>query len=170
MMKVKNYNEVNKMKKISAGLVSGFVGLYIGDIIANFLRNDYDNLYQISSDKNAYISATINGAVIGLFQAKISTFKSCLLSVANFYSINYGLNKLDNKPTPTDEELLRNFIFDSIIVYILIRLQKAVLNLIPKYDFKPKEKSFDQLVFSNLTLGILTSFYYSYKRVTNQNQ
>lgn len=163
-----NNNDKNNLyKEISVGIVAGFIGQYIGDVIYNFLENKGYS-YEIRSTDSLYIAGIISGGAVAVFNNKLPLFSSVVLSVGMFYVVFDASDKLMGGKGMSEKNLLKEFIFDSIVVYILIMLQNTFIDLFfPSLENNNNTLFSDEIIITLIT-GIIINSYYDIKKIIQE--
>lgn len=149
----------NKFVYIAVGATAGFIGQYLGDQIYNFVTKSRE--LQFSSNINSYIAGIISGAAVGALSINLNLFQSTVLSVGLFYAIFEGFKVFTGEKLKVDSELLKAFVEDIVVVYILLVIENE---LFPEQE-KPEEAIFEEELISNIVSGIIVNAYYSFKRL-----
>lgn len=160
-----NNNKKNNLyKEISVGIVAGFIGQYVGDVIYNFLENKGYS-YEIRSTDSLYIAGIVSGGAVAVFNNKLPLFSSVLLSVGMFYAIYDTTDKLLGGKGMNEKNLLKEFIFDAIFIYILVALQNTFIDLFfPNLDNNSNTLFSDEIIITLIT-GIIINSYYDIKKI-----
>lgn len=159
----------NTLKLLSAGIVSGFIGQFIGDFIIGILLNNEEVVIQ--TEDEGYIAAIIGGGVVAAVSPNLDDFKSVLLSVGLYYVIFQSLLEASGKEILSQDDLLREFLIDVIIVYIIIKFKNEFIYFfIPQKENKKDDSDFGSIVLYSLVSSIVVTMYYTLKRYQNQNQ
>lgn len=154
----------NLYKEISVGIVAGFIGQYVGDVIYNFLENKGYS-YEIRSTDSLYIAGIVSGGAVSVFNNKLPLFSSVLLSVGMFYAIYDATDKLLGGKGMSEKNLLKEFIFDTIFIYILVVLQNTFVDLFfPNLDNNSNTLFSDEIIITLIT-GIIINSYYDIKKI-----
>lgn len=154
----------NLYKEISVGIVAGFIGQYVGDVIYNFLENKGYS-YEIRSTDSLYIAGIVSGGAVSVFNNKLPLFSSVLLSVGMFYAIYDATDKLLGGKGMSEKNLLKEFIFDTIFIYILVVLQNTLVDLFfPNLDNNSNTLFSDEIIITLIT-GIIINSYYDIKKI-----
>lgn len=163
-----NNNDKNNLyKEISVGIAAGFIGQYIGDVIYNFLENKGYS-YEIRSTDSLYIAGIISGGAVAVFNNKLPLFSSVVLSVGMFYVVFDASDKLMGGKGMNEKNLLKEFIFDAIVVYILIMLQNTFIDLFfPDLENNNNTLFSDEIIITLIT-GIIINSYYDIKKIIQE--
>lgn len=163
-----NNNEKNNLyKEIAVGIVAGFIGQYIGDVIYNFIENKGYS-YEIRSTDSLYIAGVISGGAVAVFNNKLPLFSSVVLSVGMFYVVFDASDKLLGGKGMSEKNLLKEFIFDAIVVYILIMLQNTFIDLFfPNLENNNNTLFSDEIIITLIT-GIIINSYYDVKKIIQE--
>lgn len=163
-----NNNEKNNLyKEIAVGIVAGFIGQYIGDVIYNFIENKGYS-YEIRSTDSLYIAGVISGGAVAVFNNKLPLFSSVVLSVGMFYVVFDACDKLMGGKGMSEKNLLKEFIFDAIVVYILIMLQNTFIDLFfPNLENDNNTLFSDEIIITLIT-GIIINSYYDIKKIIQE--
>lgn len=163
-----NNNDKNNLyKEIAVGIVAGFIGQYIGDVIYNFLENKGYS-YEIRSTDSLYIAGIISVGAVAVVNNKLPLFSSVVLSVGMFYVVFDASDKLMGGKGMSEKNLLKEFIFDAIVVYILIMLQNTFIDLFfPDLENNNNTLFSDEIIITLIT-GIIINSYYDIKKIIQE--
>ncbi|MCK9536239.1 MAG: hypothetical protein M0R05_01405 [Bacilli bacterium] len=141
---------------IAAGMTAGFIGQYGADFVGNIAHNNPD-LLQITSGFNEFLAALATGFTGAVFDDKLSLFALTVLSTGVYYSITTTVGTILGKKTLTGEVLLKNYLHDAILVFLLLYMQNRVYVPLLTAAFGKKQIS----VWAHALLtGVIVSVYY----------
>lgn len=163
---MKDIKGKNKLFKLFLeGVVGGFIGQFIGDFIIGIIAND-EEINLITVDEG-YVAAIISGGVSSVIAIYVDDFKQILMSVGIYYVVFQALLEATNQQILTQDDLLKEFITDVIIIYIIVKLKKEFIAFFLNKKITNQEDFFNAVLF-NLINGIVISGYFSVKRYINK--
>jgi len=138
-----------KLESFSVGTVSNFFGGYIAEEITKVIKNDNSRLNLVSSD---YIGAIIAGGFVGLVD--VQGFNRAVFALGLNYLMHEVIAKILNEELRSAQELLEDFIFDSILVYIIILFLNQILKML-SIELDKDKSSFSEKVLNRLLTSIV---------------
>lgn len=166
---MKKESKDNLYSEIAVGVSAGFIGQYIGDVIYNFLE-DKGYTYEIRSTESLYLAGIVSGGVSAIYNEKLSLFSSVLLSVGVFYLVFDASDQLLGGDGMSKKLLLKEFIVDSIIIYILIILQNTFIDLFIGKNINSENNLFSDEIIITLITGIIINSYYDVKKIVSERK
>lgn len=145
----------SSIRKFELGAVSSFIGSAIGDVIDQFRTSQFGRLDLGSSD---YISSVIAGAFAAPLIPKVSTLEGVVLSVGLNKALFDVIDRFRGGSGNDYSNLIRDFIFDSIIIYYLILILNQIIELIQG------EEDEEDSVLEAVVISAVVNIYYTMKR------
>lgn len=144
-----------KFESFAVGSTSNFFGQYIADEITNMISNNKTEIDITSTD---YIGSIISGGFLNISGA--SGFSRSVLAIGLTYSIRFAISKLRNEEYKDAKTLLEDFIFDSILVYFIIRIIATIFSFLNVDE----NSSFSERVLRNLIDSIVINVVLDFKK------
>ncbi len=160
-------NQKNLYNDIAIGATAGFIGQYIGDVLYNAIENK-GYFWEIRSEDSLYIAGVVSGGAVAIFNEKLSLFSSVVLSVGLFYLVFDASDQLLGGKGMREANLIREFIFDVIIIYILVAFQNKFIELFFPHLNENSDNLFADEVIVTLVTGIIINAYYDIKNIIRQ--
>lgn len=155
-------------KEIATGAIAGFIGQYIGDFIYNIIENEGYSI-EIRSNESSYIAGIVSGGAVAIFNNKLSTFQSVVLSVGLFYLVFDSVDQLFGNNGMRNSNFIKEFIIDVVVIYILVLIQNTFFDkFLP--NFNQNEEEFSDEVVVTLITGIIINTYYDFKKIINKRK
>ncbi len=144
---------------MNVGAVAGLIGTYIGDVV-NYTFFDKTN--KVFTNLKAYYGNVIAGFFSGAVLAKTTNI---FLGVVAAVGINKGVTYVINEYCGIENRnLLRDFIFDTILIYYLVLLIKRILDLLGVEESEEEIIGIEEIV-TTATINI----YFVFKRNIRSN-
>lgn len=145
---------------MNIGAITGMIGTYIGDSVNSAF---FDQDKEVFSDLKQYYG----NVIAGFFSAAIlvnttSIFLGVMAAVAVNKGITYVINEYFGIKT---ENLLRDFIFDTILIYYIILILKKILEMLDVQESEDEFIGIEELV-TTATINI----YFVIKRNLRSNR
>jgi hypothetical protein len=123
-----------------------------------------DNNYKIEIGSTPYLSSTIAGAFAANIIAKTNLFTGVVAAVGLYKTIYAALSCYFGEKTLSESIKLKDFIFDSIMVYYVVLTIKAIIKMVD-----PREEASE--ILTGIVVSISIQIYYKVKlKITNKNK
>lgn len=154
----------DELRLFELGAVTSFIARYFADV---FHEVFIDNNYKIDIGSTPYIASTIAGGFAATIIAKTNLFAGVVAAVGLYKVVYAALSCYLGEKELSETLVLKDFIFDSIMVYYVVLTIKAIINMInPREDSSP-----DSNIITDLIIAVSVQIYYKVKfKITSKNK
>lgn len=159
------------MRIFELGAVTSYIATFISQAIE---KEFFDNEIVIDIGESIYLSTTIAGAFSAIIISKTSLFQGVVAAVALNKALRAVLESCLKGKKIDEEKLLRDFIFDSILVFYIVLLLKRILTIFDNGQCNDSNEELDNeydnnnnqtsTLLTDTIVSIVINLYYVFKK------